>query len=302
VTVTAGGVVENCGRDGAARIEAHVRALAGAIGERNVFRPQALRAAADYIEATWRAQGYAVQAQVYDAYGVACANLEVSRPGRARPGEILLIGAHYDSVRGCPGANDNGSGVAAMLEISRHFADLAPAITVRFVAFVNEEPPSFFTGQQGSAVYAEAARKRGDDIRLMVSLETIGCYFDEPGSQRYPPLFRHFFPDRGNFLGLVSDLRSRRTLRRMARTFRRHSDFPLEHVATFRWVPGVAWSDHLSFWRCGYQALMVTDTAFYRYRYYHTPEDTPDKVAYHPLGRATEGLCRCFADLAETGI
>ncbi len=161
---------------------------------------------------------------------------------------------------------------------------LAPAITVRFVAFVNEEPPSFFTGQQGSAVYAKAARGRGDDIRLMVSLETIGCYFDEPGSQRYPPLFRYFFPDRGNFLGLVSDFRSGRALRRMARTFRRHSEFPLEHVATFRWVPGVAWSDHLSFWRCGYRALMVTDTAFYRYRYYHTPEDTPDKVAYPRSG------------------
>jgi hypothetical protein len=109
-------------------------------------------------------------------------------------------------------------------------------------------------------------------------------------------------PDRGNFLGLVSDIRSGRALRGMVRTFRRHSDFPLEHVATFRWVPGVAWSDHLSFWRCGYRALMVTDTAFYRYRYYHTPEDTPDKLAYPALGRAAEGLCRCFADMAETGI
>ena len=156
-------------------------------------------------------------------------------------------------MRGCPGANDNGSGVAAMLEISRHFATLAPALTVRFVAFVNEEPPSFFTAQQGSAVYAKAARERGDDIRLMVSLETLGCYFDEPGSQRYPPLFRYFFPDRGNFLGLVSDFRSGRVMRRMARTFRRHSDFPLEHVAAFRWIPGIAWSDHLSFWRQGYR-------------------------------------------------
>jgi Zn-dependent M28 family amino/carboxypeptidase len=175
-------------------------------------------------------------------------------------------------------------------------------MTVRFVAFVNEEPPSFFTGQQGSAVYAKAARERGDDIRLMVSLETIGCYFDEPGSQRYPPLFRYFFPDRGNFLGLVSDFRSGGAMRRMARTFRRHSDFPLEHVATFRWVPGVAWSDHLSFWREGYRALMVTDTAFYRYRYYHTPEDTPDKLAYPQFGRATEGLCRCFAAMAQEGL
>ena len=284
------------------RLEAHVRELASAIGERNVFRPQALQAAADYIERTWRVQGYAVATQEYDAYGVRCANLEVSRPGRARPSEILLIGAHYDSVRGCPGANDNASGVAAMLEISRRFAELTPALTVRFVAFVNEEPPSFFTGQQGSAVYAKAARERGDDIRLMVSLETIGCYSERPGSQRYPPLFRYFFPDRGNFLGLVSDFRSARALRKVVKAFRRHSDFPLEHVATFRWVPGVAWSDHLSFWRRGYRALMVTDTAFYRYRYYHTPEDTPDKLAYPEFERATEGLCRCFAELAEGGL
>src|SRR5690606_6077210 len=248
-----GGVVAHPQSDSATHVEAHVRELAGTIGERNVFRPKALHAAADYIEGVWRTQGYAVRSQVYDAYGVPCANLEVTRPGRARPGEILLIGAHYDTVRGCPGANDNGSGVAAMLEISRRFAELAPALTVRFVAFVNEEPPSFFTGQQGSAVYARAARERGDDIRLMVSLETIGYYSEEPGSQRYPPLFRYFFPDRGDFIGLVSDLRSRRALRRTVEAFRRHSDFPVEHVATFRWVPGVAWSDHLSFWRRGYR-------------------------------------------------
>jgi Zn-dependent M28 family amino/carboxypeptidase len=287
---------------GASRLEAHVRELAGTIGERNVFRPRALQAAADYIDQIWRAQGYAVSRQAFDAYGVRCANLEASRPGATRPGEILLIGAHYDSVRGCPGANDNGSGVAAMLEISGRLAALTPAITVRFVAFVNEEPPSFQTGQQGSVVYAKAARARGDDIRLMVSLETIGCYFDAPGTQRYPPLFRHVFPDRGNFLGLVSDLRSGRALRRMAKTFRRHSDFPLEHVATFRWVPGVAWSDHLSFWRQGYRALMVTDTAFYRYRYYHTPEDTPDKLNYGGFERATDGLAHCFAAMADEGL
>jgi hypothetical protein len=178
----------------AVRLDAHVRELAGTIGERNVFRPRALQVAADYIEATWRAQGYAVTSQAFDAYGVRCVNLEASRTGTTRPDEILLIGAHYDSVRGCPGANDNASGVAALLELARGFAALAPALTVRFVAFVNEEPPSFATGDQGSVVYARAARARGDAIRLMVSLETIGCYLETPGSQRYPPLFRHFFP------------------------------------------------------------------------------------------------------------
>ena len=288
--------------DPAKRLRAHVETLAGAIGERNVFRPQGLAAARDYIETTWRAQGYAVGAQEYEARGVRCANLEVSRTGAGRADEIILLGAHYDSVRGCPGANDNGSGVAALLEIARRFAALTPALSVRFVAFVNEEPPFFMTRRQGSAVYAKAARARGDDIRLMVSLETLGYYSDAPGSQRYPPLFRLLYPDRGNFLGLVSDLRSRRVMRRVAKVFRSCSDFPLQHTATLRWVPGVAWSDHLPFWRQGYPALMATDTAFYRYRYYHTAQDTPDKLTYPAFGQATEALGSCFAALAEQGL
>jgi Zn-dependent M28 family amino/carboxypeptidase len=283
-------------------LRAHVETLADVIGERNIFRPRALAAARTYIEATWRAQGYEVSAQEYDVRGVRCANLEVSRPGTTRAGEIILLGAHYDSVRNCPGANDNGSGVAALLEIARRFADLKPALTVRFVAFVNEEPPFFLTRRQGSAVYAKAARARGDDIRLMVSLETLGYYSDAPGSQRYPPLFRYFYPNRGNFLGLVSDLRSRGIVRRVAKAFRDNCDFPLEHTAALRWIPGIAWSDHLPFWRQGYPALMATDTAFYRYRYYHTAHDTPDKLTYPAFGRATEALGSCFAALAEQGL
>jgi Peptidase family M28 len=250
------------------RLGAHVVRLAGEIGERNVFRPAALEAAARYISGQWEGFGYRVRRQEYEVAGVTCANLEVERSGRERERGILLIGAHYDSVRGCPGANDNGSGVAALLELARCFVGVEPACAVRFVAFVNEEPPFFTTGQQGSMVYARAARQRGDDIRLMVSLETMGYFSDASDSQSYPPLFRHFYPDRGNFLGLVSDLRSRRAMLRLARAFRATSDFPLEHAATFRWVPGVAWSDHRSFWREGYPALMVTDTAFYRYRFY----------------------------------
>ena len=286
------------------RLAGHVETLAGAIGERHVFRPEALRAAAAWIEDEWRRQGYRPARQEYDAYGVRCASIEVARAGAGRAGEILLVGAHYDTVRGSPGANDNGSGVAAMLEISRLVAEQAapPARTLRFVAFVNEEPPFFVTGQQGSMVYAEAARARGDDIRLMASLETMGCFSDEPGSQRYPPLFRYLYPDRGNFLGLVSDLRSRRAMRRLARAFRAGSDFPLEHTATFRWVPGVAWSDHRSFWLQGYPAVMVTDTAFYRYPYYHTARDTPDKLNYPAFARATTGLYRAFAALAAEAL
>lgn len=284
------------------RLRAHVEHLASEIGERNVSRPQALRAAADYIEAEWRRQGYQVVPRWYDLSGTRWANLEVSRPGSIRPTEILLIGAHYDSVMGSPGANDNASGVAALLELSRLFADITPALTVRFVAFVNEEPPFFLTRRQGSVIYAKAARARGDAIRLMVSLETIGSYRDEPGSQRYPPLFGFFYPSRANFIAFVSDFRSRALMRRAAQAFRHSSDFPLEHVATFRFIPGIAWSDHRSFWRQGYPAFMVTDTAFYRYPHYHTSQDTSEKLAYPEMTRLTAGLADTFAALALEGL
>ena len=201
-------------------VRSHIHQLAGAIGERNVFRPKALQAAADYIESVWQAQGYRVEAQRYAVDGVACANLEVTKEGRSRANEILLLGAHYDTVWGCPGANDNGSGVAALLEIARLFVDVSPAMTVRFVAFVNEEPPFFSTRHQGSAVYAKAARTRRERIKLMVSLETIGYYRHEPGSQGYPPLFRFFYPSRANFIGLVSDFRSRPFMQRLAQLVR----------------------------------------------------------------------------------
>jgi Zn-dependent M28 family amino/carboxypeptidase len=276
--------------------------LAGTIGERNVSRPRALQAAAGYIGQTWRDQGYEVVPLDYPVDGVRCANLEITRPGTARPRDILLIGAHYDSVSGSPGANDNASGIAALLEISAHCTRIAPAGTIRFVAFVNEEPPFFFGHEMGSHVYARAARKRGDNIRLMMSLEMLGCYRDEPGSQHYPPLFRHFFPSRGNFLAFVSNLRSRAALRRAVHAFRAHSDFPVEHLSTLALVPGVAWSDHLSFWRQGYRALMVTDTAFYRYSQYHSPEDTPDKLDYASFARVTTGLQRAIVNLADEGL
>jgi Zn-dependent M28 family amino/carboxypeptidase len=280
----------------------HVGRLGAEIGERNVFRPQALAAAADFIEATWTAQGYPVSRQWYQAHGLRCANLEAVRSGRSRPDQILLLGAHYDSVMGCPGANDNGSGVAALLELSRLFAEVAPALSVRFVAFVNEEPPFFQSAEQGSRVYAAAARARGDDIRLMISLETIGYYSERPGSQRYPPPFGLVYPDTGNFLGFVADFRTRELMRAVAKLFRSRSDFPLEHVATFGLIPGVNWSDHNSFWRHGYRAFMVTDTAPYRYPHYHAPSDTPDKLAYGEFARATEGLWRTFRDLASDGV
>ena len=270
------------------RLREHVHHLASEIGERNVFLPGTLEAAARYIEERWSAQGYEVRPITYEAEGVECANLEITLPGTSR--EVFVVGAHYDSVHGSPGANDNGSGVAAMLEISRLLAGTRPRTTLRFVAFVNEEPPFFWWRKMGSMVYAREARRRGDRVAGMISLETIGYYSDVPGSQRYPPFFRLFYPSRGDFLGFVSNLRSRKLLRRAVRAFHEACDWPVQSVSMFEFVPGISWSDHLSFWRQGWPALMITDTAPYRYPWYHTAGDTPDKVDYEALAEVTEGL------------
>lgn len=280
----------------------HVFTLAEEIGERNIFHPQALHDAERYIKETWQAMGYEVQSQVYELNKVRSANLEITIPGSVKANEIILVGAHYDSVRGSPGANDNGSGVAALLELSRLFISASPQSTIRFVAFVNEEPPFFLTSDMGSMHYAKAAHQHGDDIRLMLSLETMGYYRDEPGSQGYPPLFRYFYPDSANFIAFVSNLRSRPQLKKLTTAFRDYSDFPVEQVSTFSWIPGVSWSDHFSFWLRRYRAVMVTDTAFYRYPYYHSYEDTAEKLDYERLAAVTVGLYGALTQLSEKGL
>jgi len=186
-----------------------------------------------------------------------------------------------------------------MLELSRLFATVEPEKSLRFVAFTNEEPPFYASDQQGSAVYAREARKRGDNIRLMVSLETIGSYSHVPGSQSYPPLFRFFYPDQGNFIAFVSNFSSRNMMRKFVRAFRASTEFPAEYVATFAAIPGVSWSDHRSFWRQHYDAFMITDTAFYRYPHYHSSEDTPEKLNYDEFTRMTNGLFKALLSLVE---
>lgn len=281
----------------AAQLRTHVEKLSESIGERNLAHFSALAEAADYIEQVWRKQGYSVSRHEHETGGKKVANLEITRQGRLP--EIVLVGAHYDSVFGSPGANDNGSGVAAMLELSGYLANAQPQRTIRFVAFVNEEPPFFKTEAMGSRQYVKMARARGDIIRAMLCLETIGYYRDEPNSQYYPPLFGLFYPDTGNFIGFVSNLRSRALLGQVVTAFRAASDFPAERTATFGWIPGVDWSDHWSFWREGIPAVMITDTAPYRYPYYHTAEDRPDHINYERLAQVVQGLTAVVRALAH---
>ena len=280
------------------RLSDHVWTLAGRIGERNLWHYEALAAAADYIARTFVELGYRPTDEPFESHGRTVRNIFVERRGSSIPEETVLVGAHYDSVVGSPGANDNGSGVAALLELARLLAERELPRTVRFVAFVNEEPPFSYTAEMGSLVHATAAKARGDDIRAMLSLETVGHYSDEPGSQQYPFPLRWFYPDTANFIGFVGNLSSRKLVRSALGSFRRHASFPSEGAAVPEQIPGVGWSDHWSFWQAGYPAIMVTDTAFYRYVHYHTEGDRPEQVDYQRTARVVAGLVHVVSDLA----
>jgi Zn-dependent M28 family amino/carboxypeptidase len=272
------------------RLRRHVVALAQEIGPRSVYTPDKLKATVDYIRNFWEQTGYQVSAQTYKVGGVDCENLAVEIPGKTKPDEIVLVGAHYDSVSLSPGANDNGSAVAALLEISRLFSETSTIRTLRFVAFVNEEPPFFKTSNMGSLVYAKESRKREENILAMICLETIGYYRNEPKTQKYPFPLSFFYPDTGNFIAAVGNLKSKPLVKTFARSFMEQSDFPVECAAPFGFITGVDWSDHWSFWKMGYQAIMLTDTALFRYPYYHSMHDTHDKLDYESLARVTHGI------------
>jgi len=276
-----------------------VQTLGGDIGERNVGYPEKLEAAAKYVEESFAKLGYPSARQEYDASGVRVANIDVNVPGTTHADEIIVVGAHYDSVRGAPGANDNASGVAATLEIARMLKDAKLSRTIRYVAFVNEEPPFFQTDQMGSVVYAKRCKERGEKIVAMLTPETIGCYSDEPGSQQYPSVMGWFYPKVGNFIIFVGESESGKLVAHCVELFRKHAQFPSEGGAAPKSIEGVGWSDHWSFSRMGYPALMITDTAPFRYKYYHTASDTPDKCDYDRMARVVEGVARVVEELAN---
>ncbi len=277
-------------------VERHVRALSESIGERNLAHPEALRRAAEYVEEELRRAGYRPADQSYEVGDERVRNIEAELPGSGS--EILVVGAHYDSALGTPGADDNASGVAALLELARSLARRRFVRTVRFVAFVNEEAPYFQTDSMGSRIYARRCRERGEPIALMLSLETIAYYSDRPGSQQYPFPLNLFYPTTGNFLGFVGNLHSRGAASCLARRFRDASGFPAESATVPESLPAVDLSDHGSFWEQGYRAVLVTDTAMFRYPYYHSAEDLPDKLDFRQLARVVGGLEGAVTDLA----
>ncbi len=244
-------------------------------------------------------QGYTVNSQYYPVGEARVRNLEVELPGTERPDEIVIVGAHYDTWNGNPGANDNASGVAAILELSRSFAGKPAARTLRFVAFVNEEPPYFQSETMGSLVYAKRSAARGENIVGMVALDEIGYYSSAPKSQHYPKIVAPLYPKRGNFVALVSNTRSRRFVKQVVRSFESHTDFPEEHISAPDTITGIGWSDHWSFYRQGYPSIMISDTAPFRYAHYHREGDTPDKLTYEPMTRVVDALHGVVGDLVR---
>lgn len=280
------------------RLTADVRMLAEDIGERNLDVPLQLERAAKAIAVSFESAGHAVEWERFRVGDDEVANLAVAVAGSRPNAPILVVGAHYDSDNDCPAANDNGSGVAALLELARRFRSRTPEITVRFIAFVNEEPPHFQTDTMGSRVCARACRDRGDDILGMISLETMGYYSDEEGSQKYPPPLSLMYPSKGNFIAFVGNVSSSAWVKRVIGVFREHAEFPSEGAALPEALPGVGWSDHWSFSQEGYPALMVTDTAPFRYPHYHRRTDTVDKIDFERLALVVDGLDKTLVTIS----
>jgi hypothetical protein len=283
------------------RLSRHVTVLAGDIGTRTAAHSAQLDAARGYLATQLEPLQTAQRRMQFEdvgAVGEHAQNVSFEVSGKVRP-QVVVVGAHYDSIDTGPGANDNGSGVAATLELAVRFARVPANASVRFVFFANEEPPYFKNPGMGSLVNAANAKQRGDAIVAMLSLETIGCYSETPHSQHYPWPIGLLYPNRGNFLGFVGDLGARGLVRSAIASFRAAEPFPSQGAALPSIFPGVDWSDHWAFRQTGYPAIMLTDTALFRDRNYHRSSDTPDQLDYLRLARVTRGIEAVVRQLAN---
>ncbi|WP_262488997.1 M28 family peptidase [Halomonas sp. ANAO-440] len=281
------------------RLHGHVLQLAGEIGERHYWRPDALHAAADYIEHAFQAAGHEPLRHAVPTGNQTFHNVEVRIPGGRLASEVLVVGAHYDTVRGSPGADDNASGVAVLIELARLLQGVPLDRTLHLVAFANEEMPFFGTDAMGSLRYARQAREEGMNITGMIALEMLGYYTDAPGSQYHPPLLGYFYPDRGDFVAFIGNLSSRSLVREAIGAFRESAQVPSEGLSAPELIGDIRRSDHWAFWEMGYPAMMLTDTANFRNPHYHGPSDTPDRLDYETMARVTAGLARALEVMAR---
>jgi hypothetical protein len=272
-------------------LETHLRFLSVTLGDRSIYRPEHLQAAADYIFQNFAAMGYAPRRQTFTYQGEAVGNIIA---GDENPDGYYILGAHYDTVAGTPGADDNASGVAVLLEAARLARSLPPPQPWAFIGFACEEPPAFFTPDMGSRVYAKRARRQKAQIRGMLCLEMVGYYSQAPGSQSLPvPLRLMGYPTIGNFIGLVSDRPSKPLMERLEAAIKEGGTLPAVTLAVplgGHLLPEVRLSDHASFWDEGYPAVMLTDTAFMRNQHYHGPGDVMDRLDLEAMTDLTLGL------------
>lgn len=280
----------------AQRLQQHVQQLAQVIGVRSSQAPEGLLGARDYLKASVGSMGLALSALEFETESGTFENLELRLPGKDSNLPELLLCAHYDSYLDTVGADDNASGVAVLLEIARHFASGSSERGLRILFAANEELPFYRTDGMGSRVYAKAARAAGDELLAAVSLESLGTWKTEPGSQSYPFPLGLCYPDRGDFLAFVGDLNSHQLVRRSVAWFRENVSLPSEGVAAPEWLPGIGWSDHASFWEAGYRGMMVTTTAPFRNFNYHTEFDVPVELDYERMARCTIGLSQWVAE------
>ena len=268
-----------------------VTTLSREIGSRTYRDDERMARTAVYISGELSSFGCAVSKQSFTFEGHALQNVIGELRGTNDPGKVLIIGAHYDTVRTTPGADDNASGVAGLLGIARLLAGRMPDLTVRFVAFAFEEPPAYRTHDMGSYHYAKSLHDGREPVEGMICLEMIGFFSDREGSQHYPlPFMNRAFPRTGSYIAMVGNRRSKGFTDRTAESFRKATDLPLITLNAPAFVVGIDFSDHWSFNKFGYPAFMVTDTAFYRNLNYHSPADLPETLDYGRMAKVVEGL------------
>jgi len=284
------------------RLEDHLRTLTQTIGERSVFLPENLRRTARYIETFYQDLGLKAHGEPYRYQDLTVENIVAEISFCKNPSKRYLLGAHYDTVAGTVGADDNASAIAVQLETARQLKSLKGRqeldLAVTFVSFALEEPPVYGTGYMGSRVYARKARKEKEKIDGMICLEMVGYSCREPGCQDYPfPLMFLGYPKEGNFIGIVGNLTSRKFTRSLFRAFSRNPELPAIRLTVpfGGWLlPSVRLSDHASFWDQGFKSVMITDSSFYRNPHYHLPSDTMDKLDYRFMAELAESLLIFF--------
>lgn len=286
-----------------ARLRRHVDVLAGLIGPRHLGKPKTIEATLGYLVKELEIAGHTVEKQPYPAGSHTATNLVVEIPGAKPEAGIVVLGAHYDTVWCTPGADDNASAVAVLIEAARLLHGAKPRRTIRLVAFACEEPPHFHTGDMGSQEYARNCRKRGEKVVGMLCLEMVGYYTDAANQalpEGIPRWLRWAFPRRGDFLAAVGNLRSWRLVWQFRRGFKRATRFPLFSIALPEAIHAIRLSDNSSFWDQGYPALMLTDTSFLRNPHYHQATDTPETLDYGRMVGVTRGVAGAVRWLARS--